>query len=80
MNQVTYPSAQVVKYGFNRRSLLESIKDGSNAPLAEHTFDDAVRLTHPDLAEDAKADSSNGFVKAKTALLAIYKIFRIVFG
>ena len=45
LNQITYPSSEVVKYGFNSRGALESIKDGSNAAIADYTFDDAGRLT-----------------------------------
>jgi len=49
LNQITYPSAEVVKYGFNSRGLLESIKDGSNAAIADYTFDDAGRVTKKNL-------------------------------
>lgn len=39
----------MVKYGFNSRSLLESIKDGSNAATADFAFDEAGRLTQKTL-------------------------------
>ncbi|MEI8122542.1 MAG: RHS repeat-associated core domain-containing protein, partial [bacterium] len=45
LNQIMYPSSEVVKYGFNSRSALESIKNGSNAAIADYTFDDAGRAT-----------------------------------
>ncbi|MEI8122955.1 MAG: RHS repeat-associated core domain-containing protein, partial [bacterium] len=45
LNQITYPSSEVVKYGFNSRGALENIKDGSNAAIADYTFDDAGRMT-----------------------------------
>ncbi len=45
LNQITYPSSEVVKYGFNSRGLMENIKDGSNTAIADFTFDDAGRVT-----------------------------------
>lgn len=45
LNQITYPSSEVVKYEFNSRGLLESIKDGSDAIIADYTFNDAGRVT-----------------------------------
>jgi len=45
MSQITYPSAEIVKYGFNSRGLMDSIKTGANAAIADYTFDDAGRLT-----------------------------------
>jgi len=45
MSQITYPSAEIVKYGFNSRDLMDSIKTGANAAIADYTFDDAGRLT-----------------------------------
>jgi len=49
VNQITYPSSEVAKYGFNSRGMLESIKNGANAAIADYTFDDAGRLTKKSL-------------------------------
>jgi len=49
INQITYPSSEVVKYEYDSRRSLSAIKDGGNAAVATYTKDDTGRVIRREL-------------------------------